>query len=614
MFEVFNNRDPFYLSQTTPVSAGVGLRFSLLLHEDCHCSEAYLVLRREGEEPRWLPMSWAAAQGAFHRYDVTVTPEQAGLYWYRFEYEGNWRRNVITCVGEGKGDITPDGAEWQLTVTEPDYRAPEGYAGGLYYQIFPDRFFASGDKKSGVPDDRYLCDDWDSQPAYLQNGEKRSLNNDYYGGDLKGIRQKLPYLRELGVTILYLNPIFEAHSNHRYNTADYTRIDPLLGTEEDFVELCRAARENGISVILDGVFSHTGSDSRYFNREGRYPEPGAYQSQSSPYSSWYSFSPWPEGCACWWGVPSLPEVVEEDPSFLEYICGENGVLRTWMRRGASGWRLDVADELPDGFLDRARAAIKAENPNALLIGEVWEDASNKISHGGRRRFLQGKQLDAVMNYPWRNAILDFVRLGGGRRFRDRVETLLCHYPKGAVDLMMNHIGTHDTERILSVLGGAPLDLDRPAQAKVTLSPEQRQTGLRRLRLAAVLQYTLPGIPSLYYGDEAGVEGLRDPFNRTGYPWGREDGDLLAFYRALGRLRKAAAFAGGEWRPVCESDDLVAFERVKGDSRVLVAVNRGGAPATVPAGPEWKTACSWQGRLTPDGLAVGPENFAILIMA
>ena len=614
MNEVFNNRDPFYLSQTTPVKAGVRLRLSLLLHEDCHCAEAWLVMRREGAEAVWLRMAYADTERGFQRWDVFFTPDVAGLYWYRFEYEGNWQRNVVTRVDACHGDITPHGADWQLTVTEPDYATPQGYAGGLIYQIFPDRFFCSGNPKADVPDDRFLCEDWAAQPAWRQDGQKRQLGNDYYGGDLPGIAQKLDYLQSLGVTILYLNPIFEAHSNHRYNTADYTRVDPLLGTEADFADLCRQAKARGMAVILDGVFSHTGDDSRYFNRYGRYPEPGAYQSQASPYYPWFAFTDWPQGYHAWWGVPSLPEVKEEDPSYLEFICGENGVLRRWMRLGASGWRLDVADELPDGFLDRVRQAVKAENPDALLLGEVWEDASVKFSHGGRRRFLLGRQVDSVMNYPWCNAILDYVRGGSAYALKGAVEELIAHYPKGALDLLMNHIGTHDTERVLSVLGGAPLDLDRAAQAAVHLTPEQRTQGLRRLRLAAVLQYTLPGLPSLYYGDEAGVEGLRDPFNRTGYPWGREDADLLAFYRRLGQWRKHPAFAGGDFCPVWENGDVFAFDRVKGERRVRVAVNRGREPVTFTLPPVWQEAERWGGTLNPNGTLLIPAgDFALLAL-
>lgn len=613
MPEVFNNRKNLYISQTAPVEAGACLLFSILLHDDCNCSDAWLVIHRDGEGEQRLQMRWAEKyEGCFNRFETELVTERAGLYWYHFEYDGNWQRNIITCFDYGRGDIRADGSDWQLTVYEKGTKMPDGFSGGLIYQIFPDRFYASGAKKSNVPEDRYICEDWYVQPAYLQNGEKRSLCNDYYGGDLKGIESKLGYLKELGVTIIYLNPIFEAHSNHRYNTADYFKIDASLGTEEDFVRLCSSAKKKGIRIILDGVFSHTGADSKYYNMYSRYSEDGAYNSQSSPYYSWFKFTDWPNGCHCWWGVPSLPEVNEDDSSFTEYICGENGVLRYWLRLGASGWRLDVADELPDRFLDKIRQAIKAENPDALLIGEVWEDASNKISHGGRRRFLLGEQLDSVMNYPFRDAIIRFVMGAPASEINNAVEQILCNYPKSSVDLLMNHIGTHDTERILSVLSGAPLHLDRAAQAQFELNEEQRERGKTLLRMAALIQYTLPGIPSLYYGDEAGLEGLRDPFNRMGYPWGREDKSLVEFYKKLGKLRKISAFDGGTYSHIDCGQDCFAFIRTKGDSQVLVAVNRGQGEAIVNVPSEFKGAKSVFGKKLKDGkLTVEPMSFAVL---
>ncbi len=574
MYKVFDNKSNQYISQTVPVKTGDSLRLSILLHDGCNCTAAWLVIRADNGKPQWMPMEWTQkVDGCYNRWSVKLNPDEAGIYWYRFEFEGNWKRNIITRVNKRYGDITDMGDEWQLTVYDADYTTPEHLGGGLIYQIFPDRFYFSGKEKENIPSDRYIATDWYSQPAWRQNNGPNSLCNDYYGGDLLGIKEKLPYIASLGVTLIYLNPIFEAHSNHRYNTADYMKIDPSLGTLEDFRELCSQAQKYGIGIILDGVFSHTGDDSKYYNKYRRYENDGAFNSQSSEYYSWFKFDCWPDKCHCWWGVPSLPETVEDDPSFTEFICGENGVLRYWLRQGASGWRLDVADELPDKFLDKIRIAIKSENPNALLIGEVWEDASNKISYGARRRFITGKQLDSVMNYPFCNAIIDFVRCGYGKKFIDSILEIIGNYPPCALNTLMNHIGTHDTARILSVLGGAPLDLDRAAQSQVALSYEQREYGLRMLRLAAVLQYTLPGIPSLYYGDEAGMEGLRDPFNRAGYPWGRENSDLLEFYKKLGEIRKNPAFAGGEFIPIAAMTDVVAYMRRKAGHCVTVAVNR-----------------------------------------
>ena len=259
--------------------------------------------------------------------------------------------------------------------------------------------------------DRTIREDWGGQPYWRPNERGEVTNSDYFGGTLRGIEEKLPYLKSLHVTCLYLNPIFEAHSNHRYNTADYTKIDPVLGTEEDFQSLCAAAGRLGIRVMLDGVFSHTGSDSVYFNRQGRYPQPGAYQSQQSPYFSWYHFISWPEKYHSWWGFETLPEVEETDNNYNKYINGRQGVVRKWLKKGASGWRLDVADELPDSFLDQLTEAAKEEKPDAVVLGEVWEDATTKESYGSRRRYLLGRQLDSVMNYPFRNAVFGIFHRG-----------------------------------------------------------------------------------------------------------------------------------------------------------------------------------------------------------
>ena len=308
---------------------------------------------------------------------------------------------------------------------------------------------------------------------------------------MEGIIQKLDYLQSLGITCIYLNPIFEAHSNHRYDTADYTKVDPLLGSKEDFKRLCKEANKRGIHIMLDGVFNHTGSDSIYFNRKGRYQTLGAYQSQESPYYDWYQFYQWPEQYACWWNFETLPNVNETNETYNAYINGTDGVIQTWLKAGADGWRLDVADELPDLFLDDITKAAKQVKPTSMILGEVWEDASNKMAYGQRRRYLLGKQLDSVMNYPFREAIIGFLTGKNPAEMMELIMTVLEHYPPSAIHLLMNHIGTHDTERILTVLGGEPLNgRDREWQSRTKLSQEQRSRGLSLLKLASLMQYTL----------------------------------------------------------------------------------------------------------------------------
>ena len=520
-------------------------------------------------------------------FSTTIQPQEPGLYFYYFDLYTGYRKLYAGQLGEAYV-TTGDGEAWQLTVYEKDFQTPSHLRGGVIYQIFPDRFFESSPHATMPYADRIYRPDKRSEPYFWPNEQHEGyLNMDYYGGDLPGIRKKLTYLASLGVTCIYLNPIFRAHSNHRYDTADYSKIDPLLGSREDFSSLCAAAEKLGIRVVLDGVFSHTGSDSVYFNREGRYETPGAFHSQQSPYYPWYTFRQWPNSYDCWWNFDTLPNVKETEPSYNEYINGEHGIVRSWLKAGSSGWRLDVADELPDEFLDRLTAAAKAETPDALVLGEVWEDASNKTAYGVRRRYLLGRQLDTVMNYPFRDAILGFLLGGDPLAFCETVESILENYPPQCVRLLMNHIGTHDTERALTVLGGEPSGSNgREWQSCHALSPEQREKGRRRLKLASLLQFTLPGIPCIYYGDEAGLEGYKDPFNRSCYPWGHEDQELLEWYRTLGQLRREqrSILAEGGFRTRYADGNLLAYERYQetdaGEDSLLIVVNRSHRPQSI----------------------------------
>jgi len=468
------------------------------------------------------------------------------------------------------------------------YKTPDWLAGGILYQIFPDRFASSGKAKENVPTDRTLHENWLDQPDWKPNAQGIVTNSDFFGGDLKGIEEKLDYLASLGVTCIYLNPIFESHSNHRYDTANYEKIDPLLGDEEDFRSLCAAAKERNIHVLLDGVFSHTGSDSIYFNREGRYGDGGAYRSQSSPYYPWYSFRSWPNDYECWWNFITLPNVREENPAYDNYINGEDGIIRHWLEAGASGWRLDVADELPDCFIDDLRVAVKTEKPDGILLGEVWEDATTKFSYGTRRRYLLGVQLDSVMNYPFAEAVTDFARNGVAESFESSVMTIIENYPKEALDVLMNHIGTHDTERAITKIAGEKSDYrDRQWQSEHSLSEEEYKRGVKLLKLCTAIQYTLPGVPCVYYGDEAGMEGYRDPFNRACYPWGHEDENLIAWYRYLGLLRQEHGdiLKDGGLRSVYAHNNVLSFERYVetegGEDALFVAVNRSMENAVIP---------------------------------
>lgn len=572
----FNSRNSLHKQPYGAVKENQNITFRVILPRHLQCSAVYLVIKEDNSGYIYNSMNWQCMQGDGEEWwSLDYSVEKAGIYFYHFEYDTPWGRLEVKHNGDGNGLLSMGRNDWQLSVYEKDFTTPDWLRGGIIYQILPDRFYFSGKKKKNVPEDRILRDDIFSEPFWKPTSDGKVLNNDYFQGDLKGIEEKLDYIASLGVSCIYLNPVFEAQSNHRYDTANYEKIDSLLGTEKDFVSLCKKAKRKGISIILDGVFSHTGDDSIYFNKYGRYDSVGAYQSQTSPYYKWYKFIKHPDNYHSWWGISILPEVNEECPEFIDYITGEKGIVKKWLSLGARGWRLDVADELPDVFLDELRKSVKAQNPEALVLGEVWEDASNKFSYGERRRYFGGKQLDSVMNYPFAEAIISFIRSGRVEGFSDKIMTITENYPKCCVDVLMNHIGTHDTMRAITQLAGESCEYrDRSWQSGRMLSEKQYEYGVKLLKLAAAIQFTLPGVPSVYYGDEAGMQGYKDPFNRYCFPWGRENTELQEYYKALGKMRRECdCLKQGEYVTVSEMLSCLAYVRYSDRDKILVIVNR-----------------------------------------
>ncbi len=475
---------------------------------------------------------------------------------------------------------------WQVTVYDKSFQTPKWYGEGITYQIFPDRFARSHiPRKQGCKSPRTVHTEWDGVPEYRPTSENIVLNNDFYGGNIRGITDKLDYLADLGVTTIYLNPIFEAASNHRYDTANYERLDPMFGTEKQFETLCEKAKKRGIRIILDGVFSHTGDDSVYFNKYGRYDSVGAYQSEDSPYYKWYTFYEHPNKYESWWGIDILPAVKELEESYLDYIVtGSESIVQKWIRLGASGWRLDVADELPDEFIRKLRKAVKEENPDAVIIGEVWEDASNKESYGKKRAYFDGFELDGVMNYPLRNAIINYVKGGDALEFRTEMESIVSNYPPEAMRSLMNILGTHDTVRILTTLGfeGDANTLTKDDRAVYRLTKSEREQGIARLRLATAILFSFIGSPTIYYGDEVGMEGFEDPFNRMCYPWGNEDESILSRYKLLCSVRNASdALRKGDIKFIYALGDILAYKRYTDTETVTVIVNRSLSEHKIP---------------------------------
>jgi len=492
-------------------------------------------------------------------YTIKYTaPTEPGLLWYYFELnEGNkvyYYGNNEEALG-GEGSIYYHAPkEYQLTIYKKNINTPSWLKNGIIYQIIVDRFFNGNENTEVVNTDSslFFLRNWDENPQYVRDEQGNVIKYDFYGGNLKGIIKKLAYLKSLGVSIIYLNPIFQAFSNHKYDTADYKKIDPMYGDEDTFELLCREAENLGIYIILDGVFNHTGSNSVYFNKNGTYAKLGAYQSKESVFFNWYSFFTYPHYYKSWWGIETMPTINKDNKDYCSFIMeGNDSVIHHWMNCGAKGWRLDVVDELPDEFVGRLKEQIKIHDPNSILIGEVWEDASNKISYGKRRKYLLGDELDSVMNYPYRKTLISYVTgQFTASKCLSHLLNLFENYPKEYSYSMMNLIGSHDVPRILTALEESSL-----------VEPKASSISLDRLKMITLFQMTFPGVPSIYYGDEAGLEGLGDPYNRGTYPWGKENKEILCWYKKIVSIRNNnKALRTGEWIPIYEDKYVLSYIR------------------------------------------------------
>lgn len=614
--QIYNSRDKSYKSIVSAIATNEKCKFRIIVPRNMKCCAAQLAITKDGEDTAFYNMFWAGMCGdSFEYWELHFYATTPGLYFYHFVLDTPWGKSYVKNAGDGRGELNASLPDFQQTVYDENFLTPNFLKGGIMYQIFPDRFFNSKTPKKNVPKSRVMRD-WGDTPFWKEEQMNGIWNNDYFGGDLKGIEKKLSYIADLGVTCIYLNPIFESHSNHRYDTADYEKIDSLLGDENDLKNLCKVAKEKyGISIILDGVFSHTGCDSRYFNMYNHYDDIGAYNIKESPYFSWYKFINWPDEYHSWWGIKLLPEVIEEDEGYRNYICGENGILKKWLRCGIAGYRLDVADELPDIFLDDLRKSVKSENENAIIIGEVWEDATNKFAYGQRRKYLLGEQLDSVMNYPFADAILNFVRYANGNAFFNAVLSIIENYPPQVLNVLMNHIGTHDTERAITRLAGEnPDGHDRAWQFEHnTLSEFDYLKGISMMKIASLIQFTLPGVPSIYYGDEIGMQGMKDPFNRACMPWNKPNEELLKWYKRLGQIRHSSkAFIDGDFEKLYCDGGVIAYSRSSEGDNILVAINNSNEQKRIFVGIQWDNSYSLFDEKSVDGFVnLPPYRYTLL---
>ena len=571
---LFCSRDPRYKNPTGTLEPGETCRLRLDIPASCQTREVACVFEQENGRPAFsVALTLKRTEGLYEIYEGSFRIPEPGLLFYYFRI--TTANESFSLFRQGDDTNMEAGDRWQVSCIPADFVTPDWAKGAVMYQIFPDRFCKSGDPDlTGKLQPYTVHQNWHEEVSWQPTPEGLVLNNDFFGGNFRGMQEKLPYLSGIGAEILYLNPISKAFSSHRYDTCDYKTPDPMLGTEEDFAELCRAAHARGIRIVLDGVYSHTGSRSIYFDKNHEFGG-GAVSDPNSPYRDWYQFHHYPDSYNCWWNFDTLPCVNKMDPGFLDYIIdGEDSVVAHWLRLGADGFRLDVADELPDEFILRLKRRIRAIRPDALLIGEVWEDASNKIAYSRRRRYFVDGELDSVMNYPFRTAILNFIKaVDDGRGLKETVLSIVENYPPQVLPCLMNSLGTHDTPRILTALVD-DFDGSREEKASRRLSMQQMILAKERLRMASFLQFTLPGSPCVYYGDEAGMEGYADPFNRRPYPWGAEDGALLEHYRRLTALRREIpALRRGEIQFFQAKNRMLGFTRELEGQRIRIYINR-----------------------------------------
>lgn len=500
-------------------------------------------------------------------FSATVQITQAGVWYYAFRVETDTGQLTYAAQAGGfggSGQVYQADAQapwYQLTVVSRRETLPAWYQNARIYHIFVDRFNngnADGHVNAPKPNS-FLYGQLSDAPYYVKDANGEVVRWDFYGGNLAGITKKLDWLKTQGFTALYLSPIFEAVSNHRYDTADYMRIDPMLGTLADFKTLVAQLHQRGMRLILDGVFNHVGRDSRYFNAAGRYPDLGAAQSQASPYAQWFTFKHWPDDYDAWWGVRDLPAINKQARDFQQFIAGgPTSVLGYWTGLGVDGWRLDVVDELDMAFVYQIRALLD-QYPQRVLIGEVWEDASHKIAYGKRRPYFEGHALQAVMNYPQRQLMIDYV-LGklSPASFGRQLKTLEENYPAAIFANNFTSLSTHDTKRVLTVLGH----------------------DLAQLSQLLWLQAMLPGDWVEFYGDAAGLDGGVDPQNRKYYPWGQENQAIQALYQQAKALRQTPAFAGNSGFAAFWDAELFGVLRYSGDAVVVGYFNTGAQAATL----------------------------------
>mgnify|MGYP001195395538 CR=1 FL=1 len=598
----FDSRDPAHKRPFGAQPVGTAFDYAVAAPEGVQALTLVVESRRlEGNqevlaytEVARVPM----ARGADGRWTTRHRFDAQGVwgYWFeaaidgkRFALQNNadtvaWTREKGSSGRAAVAELPADRRlvrRFRQTIHDPGFTVPDWAPDTVWYYVFPERFRNGDPANDPVPGrDRYHGHTVEKHPRWLQkpwkpgDGSDRFFNNDFFGGDLDGITQKLDHIQALGANAIYMTPIFRAASNHKYDTADYRQVDPAFGGDAAFGRLTREAARRGIRIVVDASFNHTGADSVYFDRYGNFRSGGAFEGgrirPDSPYASWYRFDPTQKEpdrqFSGWVGVKDLPELDKSARAWRDFAYGAGGVTQLWLDRGAAGWRMDVAPWVPDDFWREWRAAVKAKRPDAITIAETWFDAA---------KYFLGDTFDSTMNYIFRNAVLDYAGGGDARATVAQLELMREHYPPQALHALMNLLSSHDQARSLHVLGWHDdADARQEAEAKA------------RYRVALLLQMTWPGAPAVYYGDEVGLNGGDDPDNRRPFPWadlgGRPDEAMHAEFRRLIALRQALPVLrrGELGAPLHVDAHVIALPRRLDETFAITATSNAAEPRTL----------------------------------
>lgn len=523
--------------------------------------------------------------------DVELGTKANYNYYFSFRANGglyNFKKNNYT----GDQNVM-DGEKWKMSV---NFDVPDWAKGKIMYHVFVDRFNRAGNEKLKPMPRRTIHKRWNEEQIIGPN-EEGIWNADFYGGNLKGVEEKLEYIKSLGTSIIYLSPVVYSQSNHRYDTADYEQVDPYAGTNEDLRSLCNKAHKMGMKVILDSVFNHTGNDSRYFNEYNSFNEVGAFQSRDSKYYPFYRkyFSNNQTYFDYWWGFGNLPTCDGNSREWQEYIFGEGGVIDKWFALGIDGLRLDVADELSDYFIEGIRKAVKRNKEDGFILGEVWENPMRM----NRGYLSSGKGMDSVMDYPLVDALIRYYKYCDVDKLRRVLYEIKNEYPDATIQSLMNFTSTHDISRGINLFATydfkqyehwawEPSSDNREWQKNFVLSKEDYERGKAIYKSYIYSLAFLPGNLSIFYGDEMGLEGMGNLSNRKPFPKEVKDKELLEYFRSIGRMRNHEQFLEKADLEIYDiNSDLLMFRRINGNQDALITVNRTGEVKKTPIPSEYQ---------------------------